>query len=298
MATPYGIPPYHDKIKFKAILMTVERAQQLLDNNHPKNLTMKPAKIKQMTNDILNGDWRLTPEPIIVSSEGVLLDGQNRCMACLNADIAIPVFLCTGAPEDVMLAVNVGASRNVADVARIMGKDIKNVSGVVSIAKRMACSLQRHVPMSIQETLDWIESYKDAIAFAYECLPVNKVGLTQAPVRAVIARAYYHRPVNETRARCKQFGEVLLSGLMSNTKKDQAAIRLRNYLQDSFSRGKKVRNTNIKIAAEVVQAKTEVALMHFLNENPIESLRETSTELFFLPGETKETTDTTELEIA
>jgi hypothetical protein len=298
MTMSYEIPAYADKIKYKVILMSPERADQLLENNHPKNRRPKPNKIAAMEDDIENGDWRLTPEPMIVSDEGILLDGQNRAMACRNTGIAIPVFFCTGAPEDVMLSVNIGASRNVADVARIMGKDVKNISGVVSVSRRMAFGFKKHIAMSIKETLDWIDTYKDAIAWAYECLPTNKVGITQAPVRAVLARAYYHRPVVETRIRCKEFGDILLSGLMDNPKKDQAAIRLRNYLQDSFSRGRKTRNKNVKIAPEVVQAKTEVALMHFLNEEQVEQLKETSKELFPLPGEAREKAEIKLLETA
>lgn len=48
-------------MKFKVILLTPERAEQLLQNNHPRNRAMKTGKIKQMIADIEDGNWLLTP---------------------------------------------------------------------------------------------------------------------------------------------------------------------------------------------------------------------------------------------
>ncbi len=284
----YSMPKYAEEIKFKAIMMTPERAEQLLVNNHPLNRAMKRGKIAQMRSDMENGDWKLTPEPIVVSDKGNLINGQNRCQACTEAQATIPVYFCTGVPESVIVAMDCGTSRNVADAAKILNKDIKGVNGVAAVARRMSAGMtegQKTQPMSIQETLAWIDNHKTALLFAWECLPTSKHGITQAGVRAVLARAYYKRPVEETRARCMEFGSILMSGLPENPKKDSAAIRLRNWLQDHFSRGTRTKKQGARVAAVVVYAKTETALNHFLNYEPVESLKETSNELFWLPGE-------------
>lgn len=285
----YSMPSFSGNIKFRAIMLTPERAEQLLANNHPRNRAMKVGRITQMIADIREGNWRLTPEPIVVSDQGILLDGQNRCTACSQSGITIPVFFCTGVPEEVVVAMDCGASRNVADAAKILGKDIKQIAGVAAVARRMYSGLDssrsKSAGLSIQETLSWIEVHKMAIQFAWACLPLNKHGITQAGVRAVLARAYYRRPVDETRARCVEFGEVLLSGLPKNSKQDSAAIRLRNWLQDHFSQGRRARSVKVRTDAVTVTAKTEAALDHFLRYEPIESLKETSNELFYLPGE-------------
>lgn len=283
----YSMPKYAEEIKFKPIMLTPERADQLLANNHPNNRRMKPHKILQMISDIEEGNWKLTPEPIVVSDKGHLLDGQNRCTACYRSNMTIPVFFCTGVPEKVIVAMDCGASRNVGDAARILGKDIKGIVGVSATARRMAwgisTSTNAMAGLSIQETLAWIDNYANALAFAWECLPVNKTGLTRSEVRAVIARAYYRRPVEETRARCLEFGKVLFSGLPSNPKQDSAAIRLRNWLQEHLTRGTRARAKGA--SPIVIYAKTETALDHFLRHEPVELLKETRNELFPLPGE-------------
>jgi len=284
----YELPDYANRLRFKAIMLTPEYAERLLAKNHPHNRPMKKAKIQQMVMDIQAGNWRLTPEPIVISDDDILLDGQNRCTACSMSGVAIPVYTCSGLPEGAMVAMDCGTSRNVADAARIMQKDIKGVNEVAAVARRMAHGLTRQdrlIGLSIQETLAWIETHRKALEFSFECLYVSKPGITQAGVRAVIARAYYHRPIEETRARCKTFGEILISGLVENPKKDSAAIRLRNFLQDNFSRGTRTKNVGARISPTVVYAKTEVALQHFLAYNPVESLKETSKELFPLPSE-------------
>lgn len=288
----YAMPNYAGEMKFKPIMLTPERAEQLLANNHPRNRRMKIGKIEQMCNDIREGNWKLTPEAIVVSDHGSLLDGQNRCTACTKTGIPIPVFFCTGVPEAVVVAMDCGASRNVADAAKILGKDLKNVQGMASVARRMAAGFraaQAHpdTTLSIQETLAWIECHKNALAFVWECLPINKIGITQASVRAVIARAYYKRPVEETRLRLLEFGECLLEGLPKNSKQDSSAIRLRNWLQDHFSQATRGRakTAGIRVSAAVVYAKTETALAHFLAREHVDQLRETRNELFFLPGE-------------
>ena len=282
----YSMPKYAEDIRFKAIMMTPERAGQLLANNHPRNRSMKPGKIAQMVSDIVEGNWHLTPEPVVVSDKGNLMDGQNRCAAILDADVTVPVYFCTGVPEKVIVAMDCGASRNVADAARITGKDIKGVNGVAAVARRMALGMAKEKnTLSIQATLDWIDVHADALAFAHECLPKNKHGITQAGVKAVLARAYYRRPVQETRERCQEFGESLLSGLVRVPKQDSAVIRLRNWLQDHFSRGTRIKNQGARVSATIIYAKTETALDHFLRHEPVESLKETSNELFWLPGE-------------
>lgn len=283
----YSIPKFVENVKFKPIMLGPERACQLLGRNHPRNRKMKPNKIRQMAADIQDGNWQMTPEPIILSDKDHLIDGQNRCQAVIEAGIAIPVWLCSGQPEETIVAVDCGSSRNVADASRILGKDIKGITGMAATARRMAfgCRQDKHAlsGLSIQETLDWIDKYSSALAFAWECLPLNKVGITRSEVRAVLARAYYRRPVDETRKRCLEFGKVLFSGLPNHPKEDSSAIRLRNWLQEHLTRGQ--RKSAKGARPLTIYAKTEAALDNFLRYETTDKLHESSQELFFLPGE-------------
>lgn len=192
-----------------------------------------------------------------------------------------------------MLAVDTGTSRNVADVARIMGMDIKAINGVSAVARRMAMGMERNVSksLSVQETLQWIEKHSAALKFAFEVTPKNKIGITQASVRAVLARAYYRRPVEDTRSRVAVFGNILMTGLPENPKTDSAAINVRNFLQDHLHVGNEPRVRAPAISPLVVYAKTEMALDKFLRYENVESLRETSQELFWLPGEDRSVTE-------
>lgn len=287
MTSPtYQIPDWSTQIKYKVVLMTPEWAERLLSKNHPNNRATKKQKISQMVGDILVGNWVLTPEPIVISDQDQLIDGQNRCYAIVEANISVPVVLCTGVPESVLICMDLGASRNVPDMMKFSGQSTKYAHQVAAIARCMAGGLSSYKAsrLSVKDCLEWIEVHQKAIQFSWECLPISKTSLTQAPVRAVLARAYYRRPVTETRVRCLEFGEVFFSGLPKNAKADSAALRLRNWLLDNFTTGLRDR-AKARPSQLIVYAKTETALTHFLNEEMIESLRETKYELFPLPGD-------------
>lgn len=276
----------NSKMRFQVVEMTPEFAQQLLDKNHPDNRKPKSSRITQYLRDIDAGLWKLTHQPIAQCEDGYTIDGQNRLAAIVRSGRAVPVVFVTGVPRDGILGADCGATRNVADAARISGKALPHGSlGYSSVARRMAIGLEKHKStMTIQETLAFIAAHKDALEFAFTLMPKNVRMLTQASVRAVIARAWYKRM---SRSRIREFAEVYLTGLCGNNKTDTAAIRLRNWILDTMGTRRGANRPN----AKTIYAKTAVALSHFLNFQPVESLRETSEELFPLAEERDEPTE-------
>jgi hypothetical protein len=100
-------------------------------------------------------------------------------------------------------------------------------------------------------------------------------------VLAVIARAYYTRGVRD---RLQEFADVLRTGLPGSTKKDGAAIQLRNWILDKLTTGR--RGSRLRPPANMVYAKTESALRYFLDEYNPDKLYGTKEELFPIPEDT------------
>jgi hypothetical protein len=270
------------KMRFQVVEMTPEYAQELLDKNHPNNRPAKKSRIEQYERDMRAGMWRLTHQPVAQDEDGYLVDGQNRLSAVVRSGQNVPMVLCLNVPRDAILGADCGAIRNVGDAAKISGNPLPHGSnGYASVARAMARGVGATKQfLSIQATLEFIDAHKSALEFAYQVINKNTRMLAQAPVRAAIARAYYKR---NSRARIREFGEVYLSGLCGNTKTDVAAIRLRNWILDTMGSRRGGNRPN----ARTIYAKTSTALKHFIDRNPVDSLRETNEELF--PLESDET---------
>lgn len=268
------------KMRFQVIEMTPEFAQELLDKNHPNNRTPKESRIRQYERDMVADMWQLNWQAIAQDEDGYLVDGQNRCAACIRAGVNIPVVFCTGAPRKAILGADCGITRSVADASKIMGKPLPHGAiGFSSVARSMAAGISKQRnQMTIQETLAFIKDHQQALDFAFECMSKNTRLLTQAPVRAVIARAWYKR---NSRTRTREFCEVFLSGLPGNVKTDASAIRLRNWLLETMGSRRGGNRPNRR----TIYAKTATALFHFLDYRSVEALRETSEELFPLSSD-------------
>lgn len=286
-----GLREIKNSMKLRVVLMTPTVAQALLDKNHPRNRTPKPGRISMYANDIINDRWQLTHEAVAVDEDGYLIDGQNRLAAIIQANKAAPILLITGVPCKAMLAVDQGLSRTVADIAKVYDESKPSMTAWVGVARAMiygtkvslASDKSKSRRASAQEVLEFIRTHEAAIAFAMELTHLNTRFVTQAGVRAVIARAFYGPKT--THERIREFANVLTTGLMGSTKKDSAAVRLRNWLTDSFSEGTRKRSNGMKPNSMMVYAKTQTALKAFLEERNLEFLRETNEENFPLPEE-------------
>lgn len=79
----------------KKILLTPEMAKELLEKNYSMQRNVNWTHVATMISDIQDGLWRpfMPDAAIIVSKNGYLLDGQQRCLAVVQADKPIGVFL-------------------------------------------------------------------------------------------------------------------------------------------------------------------------------------------------------------
>lgn len=274
----------NSKMKFQVALVGPEDAQKFLDKNHPKNRRPKKGKIIQMRRDQIDGLWELTHQPIAFDEDGYLIDGQNRLASIIQSGMEVPLVIAWNVPRRAMLGADSGSNRTVTDVAQIMGDPMPRDFGYASTARRMFIGNEAsRTSVSIPRTLAFIKRHRQALDFVYSLFHKNHKGLTQAPVKAVIARAWYTKG---NRERLKQFAEILISGLVHNIKTDGAAIMLRNWLLNKLTHGK--RGLRANPPGHLIYAKVESALAYFLEgENP-DKLYGTKEELFPIPEDDTE----------
>lgn len=122
-------------MKIEEKTLTPADAATLLASNGPNRKLIR-SRVANLASAIKRGEWTPDGNPIRVSAEGVLLDGQHRLSAIVESEIAVPVILLTGLPPESQLVMDSGKSRNFADYLAIRG-------------------IQNHVQIAATTTLLW-----------------------------------------------------------------------------------------------------------------------------------------------
>lgn len=99
-------------------------AKKLLASNAENNRNIRPGKVEQYTRDMLAGSWPVTGETIKVDTNGVLIDGQHRLTAIINAasmrpSITVPTLIAYNVDPGVMPVLDTGLPRGLHDLVSI-----------------------------------------------------------------------------------------------------------------------------------------------------------------------------------
>lgn len=86
-----------DEMYFVKEFITKEKADEYLLGNHLNRPIKK--RIDKIKNDLLHGEFELTHQPIAVSSDGELIDGQHRLVAISETGIPAWIWVCHNAPK-------------------------------------------------------------------------------------------------------------------------------------------------------------------------------------------------------
>lgn len=265
-------------IRVEVTMVSPELAAQMLEKIHPRQRGKKTQGITKMLADLEADRFYLTHQGAAFDEDGYLVDGRNRLTAIQRSGKTVPLFLFYGLPRDVLSVIDTGSSRNTNDVGRIMGLDIPNPA-YYSVARAMVSTpFVSKKSMSNQEVIDVVTSYRSGLDFVFKYLGKSKMGITSAWLRAVIARAYYSVKADVL----VKFCETMYSGLPEDSKRDQAAVVLRNWLLEPYA--KKSTRVNNRPGRMLTYGFTEYALDAYIRAIRVTSLQMPSKELFEIPS--------------
>jgi len=111
--------------------LTPALAELLLQRN-PANRVVKDAVVQRYAADIRNGFWQVNGEPIILSRDGLLNDGQHRCFGVITAGRPIIVNIAFGYERASRLTLDQGATRTTGDFLGMDGAANANHQAVVA----------------------------------------------------------------------------------------------------------------------------------------------------------------------
>ena len=96
-------------------------AEDWLGKNQ-SNRAVRDRVVAAYARDMAAGNWRITGEGIKFATSGRLLDGQHRLHAVVRADVAVPMLVVRGVPEDAQEVMDSGAGRTAGDALRLRGE--------------------------------------------------------------------------------------------------------------------------------------------------------------------------------
>ncbi len=144
---PFGSPAWLQAVidnttapHVEFVNLTPALAKDLLDRNDG-NRSIRQTKMLQFACDMIDGKWAMNGEPIIVSADGRLNDGQHRCLAAIEANTSIPVVIMFGIDRETRLTVDQGGARTAGDFLGMEG--VQNAAAVAAIA-RLAIAFERN----------------------------------------------------------------------------------------------------------------------------------------------------------
>ncbi len=107
-------------MKIEEKTLTPAEAAKLLGNPGPQRKLIR-SRVARLASEIKRGEWIPDGNPIRLTADGGLLDGQHRLAAIVEADTAVPVLLLTGVTTESQLVMDSGKARSFHDYLTIRG---------------------------------------------------------------------------------------------------------------------------------------------------------------------------------
>lgn len=122
-------------MRIEPMVITPEKAKEILKGNtHNRGVNTKV--LKTLTAAFEQGEYLFNAQPIQISTEGLLLDGQHRLMACIASGISMECLVVWDALPESQETMDTGRARTVADILRLRG--YPNQNNLAAVARRIA----------------------------------------------------------------------------------------------------------------------------------------------------------------
>lgn len=116
--------------------ITSHQATQIIEKCNLHNRAHVQATIDKVMNDLKAGKWEVNGETIIFAHTGVLLDGQNRLLGCIEANLPLTTWVVFGMDPEAFKTIDRGKSRNVASDLSIAGEE--NCTALAAVLQILA----------------------------------------------------------------------------------------------------------------------------------------------------------------
>lgn len=178
----------------EAITLNPVLAGVLLERN-PDNRNIRQTKVLQYETDMREGRWVFNGEPVIVSKDGLINDGQHRLRAMVEANCTLPILFVFGVERNTRLTVDQGAARSAGDFLGMEGVENAKAAAaiaklVIAIERERGARLYRENEVTSTQVRSRVERDSKIGGAAHYALSQFKFARSLAPP-AVIGTAFY-----------------------------------------------------------------------------------------------------------
>jgi len=209
-------------------IVSPEQATKWLEGN-VHNRPVRDAIVSRYAADMRTGRWRQTHQGIAFDEKGVLIDGQHRLFAVIEADAEVLLQVTYGLPMESQMVIDDGIRRTVIDVMKIGDEAMAGLSAVhAAVASRMVRGFTTGGASQLtrQQQALAIQTHWFVIDAAARFFTPKVRNIAVAGVIAVCAKALYHAEAVEV----ERFAKLLSSGKGATEQWDDAALVLRHWL--------------------------------------------------------------------
>lgn len=118
----------------RIVQMTPARAAAIIEGCNTHNRSCEDRRVGQYAEDMRRGGWLFTGEAVKISRDGVLLDGQHRLFAVLDANVTIVMLVITGLDPRAQEVMDQGIPRRLHDALHLRGEpDPNNLAAALRV---------------------------------------------------------------------------------------------------------------------------------------------------------------------
>lgn len=162
------------------------------------NRKVRRSCVLRYAADMKTGRWHVGTSAIVIDGDGVLIDGQHRLLACVEADTPFETLVVEGVDPHAKVGIDQGSKRTLSDVLAWKGE---MTGAALAATVRTGWTWARTTPFNraytptADEALDWLErnpSVREAVREASSLR--RQFGCPISAVAAVIHRVRLVEP--------------------------------------------------------------------------------------------------------
>lgn len=155
----------------KVVTVTPQLAKAWLESQNTRNRHISPTAVSRYANDMKEGRWQFTGDPIQFDTDGVLINGQHRLQAVVDSGTTQRFAVWENLDPQSQDYMDQGVIRKPGQQLQIHG--FKNGTGLASIARvlsRWDSGVISHSRgnQSTGEVIEYVKSNLDMLEFGYE----------------------------------------------------------------------------------------------------------------------------------
>lgn len=116
----------------KVVKINAEIAVEMLKSNYDNRAEAK-AHVKFLKDQMVEGKWKFTADPIKISKTGRILDGQHRLMAIIESNTEHDFLICYDLDDEIFDVLDTGKNRSAANILSIKG--FENYVSLAALSK-------------------------------------------------------------------------------------------------------------------------------------------------------------------